>query len=52
MTFTVKDHVPRFDGVPAITPVVAFSESPGGSVPDAIDQVNGALPPDTATAAE
>ena len=31
---TVKLKLPVFVGVPLMTPVVAFSDSPGGSAPD------------------
>jgi hypothetical protein len=42
---TVKLEVPAVDGVPEITPVPGVSVSPAGSVPLAIDQVYGGVPP-------
>jgi hypothetical protein len=41
----VKFAVPAVVGVPEITPVEAFSVSPAGRLPDAIDHVSGEIPP-------
>ncbi len=41
----MKLEVPWVVGVPEITPVVAFSASPAGRLPDEIDQVYGVVPP-------
>jgi len=38
-TCAVKLNVPALVGVPEITPVVVFSFSPPGRLPEAIDQV-------------
>jgi hypothetical protein len=51
-TITVKVDVPFARGVPLITPFAAFSERPAGNEPTLIDQVYGAKPPVSATAAE
>jgi hypothetical protein len=45
--WTVKLYHPAVVGVPEITPVVETIESPGGRVPNTIDQVYGEAPPDT-----
>ena len=44
--------MPVLVGVPAMVPVVEFSVSPGGSDPETIENVNGALAPLTAMVAE
>ena len=46
-TFEVNVYVPAVVGVPEMTPVVVFSVNPGGSEPDVIENVNGAVPPFT-----
>ena len=51
-TRTVNDQSPRFVGVPAIRPVALSRVSPGGSVPEVTDHLNGALPPDSVSATE
>jgi hypothetical protein len=51
-TRTVKSQVPTWVGVPLMTPPVLPMESPGGSVPLAIENVNGAVPPDVEIVAE
>ena len=43
---TVKLDVPALVGVPEMTPVVPFSDSPPGNVPLTIVQLIGAFPPD------
>ena len=47
VTVTVKSKVPVAVGVPVIDPSAAAKLRPGGKVPDATDQVNGAVPPST-----
>ena len=42
----VKLYVPALVGVPLMTPVDAFSESPEGSAPAVSANVMGAVPPD------
>jgi hypothetical protein len=46
-TCTVKSKVPGLVGVPVIAPSDGAKLRPGGNVPDATDQVNGAVPPST-----
>ena len=50
-TFTVKLEDPDADGVPESSPE-AFSDKPAGSVPDAMDQLNGGVPPEAASVCE
>ena len=45
VAFTVKLLVPAAVGVPEITPVLAASDMPVGSVPETTDQVYGVVPP-------
>ena len=45
VTWTVKLYVPSLVGVPVIDPVVARIVSPGGSVPEAMANAYGELPP-------
>ena len=45
MTLTVKLEVPVAVRLPEITPEFAFSASPDGSAPLAIDHVYGGVPP-------
>src|SRR5271165_4368389 len=51
VTWTLKLEVPNAVGVPLITPA-ALMLSPGGSVPDASDQVKGCRPPVAVKVAE
>lgn len=51
-TLTVNDEFPTFVGVPAMVPVTALSVSPAGRLPDTMDHVYGAIPPDAASDAE
>ena len=51
-TLDVKVKVPAVVGVPEIAPVVGFSVSPGGSVPETIEYVYDPVPPVTFSAAE
>jgi len=46
-TMTLKSNVPGVVGVPVMVPSAAAKLRPGGKVPDATDQVNGAVPPST-----
>src|SRR6202453_1953180 len=54
VTCTVKAELPAAVGVPEITPVEAFSDSPAGSdpAPGTTDQLYGAVPPVAASVAE
>ena len=53
LTVTVSaSPLTAVDGVPLIVPVEAPSDSPAGSVPLAIDQVYGAVPPLAASVTE
>jgi hypothetical protein len=45
VTFTAKLNVPAAVGVPAISPVEAFSANPAGRDPEARDQLYGDEPP-------
>jgi hypothetical protein len=45
MTCTVNVLVPAAVGVPEITPVLAFKDSPAGNVPVLSDHVYGENPP-------
>jgi hypothetical protein len=45
VTRTVKLQVPVRVGIPATTPVIPFSFSPGGNEPAASDHLSGAVPP-------
>jgi hypothetical protein len=46
VTWTVNEKVPAAVGVPEMTPVEAFRVRPPGNVlPEAIDHVNGPVPP-------
>jgi hypothetical protein len=47
VTFTVKENGPAVVGIPLITPVPAFSVSPGGRLPEAMAKVYGEVPPET-----
>src|SRR5262245_32850537 len=51
VTVTVKVEVPVAVGVPEIWPVAAAGVGPAGSVPLAIDQVYGGVPPVAASVA-
>jgi hypothetical protein len=48
----VSPNVPASTGVPEITPVEAFSDSPGGSDPAETVQVYGLVPPVAASVPE
>src|SRR5262245_41206538 len=52
VTLNVMVNVPVAVGVPLITPVEAFSESPAGSEPDAMENVYAGVPPFAARATE
>ena len=45
VTWNTVGNVPPAVGVPEIPPVNRFKVSPGGSLPEATDQVSGAKPP-------
>ena len=45
VTCTVKVFVETAVAVPEITPVDESSDNPDGSIPLAMDQLNGAMPP-------
>src|SRR4051812_27614491 len=45
VTLIWNAYVPIRVGVPVISPVSAFSTSPGGSAPELTTKVNGAVPP-------
>ena len=47
LTWTVNAKLPAAAGVPASTPVDAFSVRPDGRPPPGTDQVNGPVPPMT-----
>ena len=49
---TVNVVVPPAPGVPLITPVVALRLSPGGRVPEGIENVYGGVPPEAVTVCE
>jgi hypothetical protein len=52
VTFTVKLDVPVAEGVPEITPVLAFSVRPAGKLPLLMLHVYGVTPPVAVTVAE
>ena len=49
VTWTVNEYRPAVAGVPDSTPVLAFRVRPGGRLPPFTDQVNGPVPPVTAS---
>jgi hypothetical protein len=49
LTYTIKLLVPVLVGVPEITPVLGASSNPAGKVPTVIDQLQGFIPPVTAS---
>ena len=51
-TCAVKLKVPAVVGVPAMAPLDAFNEKPGGKLPDASDHVYGVVPPVAASICE
>jgi hypothetical protein len=49
VTLAVKLAVPVAVGVPVIAPLDAVRDNPAGRLPDGIDQVSGAVPPEEAS---
>jgi hypothetical protein len=48
VTCALKEYTARVVGVPLMAPVDEASVSPGGSVPELIDQLYGGVPPEAA----
>ena len=52
VTLTVKPKVPAAVGVPLMVPLDGSRVRPGGSAPEAIDHVYGAVPPEACSVVE